>query len=79
MSGIDEILWLLRNGEWHDLKEITENIELSEFKVEIAVSFLWEYGFIQLNEKARKIRLQPSMLEFVKNIQYVEREETLQH
>ena len=79
MSVIDKILWFLRDGEWHDLKEITEQIELSEFKVEIAVNFLREYDFIQHHKKARKIRLQPSILEFVKNIQHIEREETLSH
>ena len=75
MSVIDEILWLFRDGEWHDLKEITENIALSKFKVEIAVNFLGEYDFIQLNEEAKKIRLQSSLLEFLKNIQCIEREE----
>jgi hypothetical protein len=79
MSVIDKILWLLRDGEWHDLKEITKNIELSEFKVEIAVNFLGEYDFIQQNEKTRKIKLQPSILKFVRKIHYVEREETLTH
>lgn len=79
MSVIDEILWLLRDGEWHDLYQITENIELSEFKVEMAVNFLGKYDFIKLNEKARKIRLQPSIREFVNNIHYIEREETLSH
>jgi len=79
MSVIDEILWLLRDGEWHDLKEIRENIELSKFKVEIAVNFLGEYDFIQLNTKAGRIRLQPSILDFINKIQRIEKEETLSH
>lgn len=79
MSVIDEILWLLRDGEWDTLKEITENIALPKFKVEIAINFLGEYDFIQLNEKAEEIRLQPSILKFLKNIQRVEKEEQLSH
>jgi hypothetical protein len=79
MSVIDEVLWLLRDGEWHNLKEITENIALSKFKVEIAINFLGEYDFIQLNEKEEKIRLQPSILKFLKNIQRIEKEEQLSH
>lgn len=79
MSVIDEILWLLRDGEWHNLDEIIEYISMSEFKVEIAVNFLGEYDFIQVDEKAKKVRLQPSILEFVKNIQQIEREEQLSH
>jgi hypothetical protein len=79
MSVIDEILWLLRDGEWHDLEEIKEFVSLPKFKVEIAVNFLGEYDFIQVNEKAGKVRLQPSILEFIKNIQRIEREEQLSH
>jgi DNA-binding IclR family transcriptional regulator len=79
MSVIDELLWLLRNGKWHNLEEISEKAALSKFKVEIAVNFLWEYNFIQLHKKARKIRLQPSILEFINKIQRIEKEEALSH
>jgi len=79
MSAIDEILWLLRDGEWHDLKEITEKVALPKFKVEIVVSFLWEYEFIELKENVRRIRLQPSILEFINAIQSIEKEEALSH
>jgi hypothetical protein len=79
MSVIDKILWLLRDGEWDTLKEITENIALSKFKAKIAINFLGEYDFIQLNEKAEEIRLQPSMLKFLRNIQHIEKEEQLSH
>jgi hypothetical protein len=79
MSVVDEILWLLRDGEWHDLKEIEENTTLSKFKAEIAVDFLGEYDFTQLNMKEKRVRLQPSIHEFIEKIQRTEREETLTH
>ncbi len=79
MSAIDEILWLLKDGEWHDLKEITEKVALPKFKVEIVVSFLGEYDFIQLNENFRRVKLQPSILEFIEEIQHLEKEEALSH
>ena len=79
MSVIDEILWLLRNGKWYELEEIRENIALSKFKTEIAVNFLFEYNFIQLNKKTRRIRLQPSIHEFIKKIHRIEKEEALSH
>jgi len=79
MSAIDEILWLLKDGEWHDLKEITEKVALPKFKVEIVVSFLGEYDFIQLNENFRRVKLQPSILEFIEEIQCLEKEEALSH
>ena len=74
MSAIDEILCLLKDGEWHDLKEITKKVALPKFKAEIAVSFLGEYDFIQLNKKVRRVKLQPSMFEFIEEIQHLEKE-----
>jgi hypothetical protein len=79
MSVIDEILWLLRDGELHDLAEIEEFVSLSKFKVEIAVNFLGEYDFIQVDGETKSIRLQPSILEFIKNLQRIEKEEQLSH
>ncbi len=78
MSAIDEILWVLKDGEWHDLKEITKKLALPKIKAEIAVSFLGEYDFIQLNKNDRRVKLQPSTLEFIKEIQRLEKE-TLSH
>jgi len=79
LSAIDEILWLLKDGKWHDLKEITEQCSLPNSKVKMAVSFLWEYDFIQVNENTRKAKLRPLILKFIDEIQRVEREEVLTH
>jgi hypothetical protein len=72
MSTIDEILWLLKDGEWHDLDEITE-------KAEMVVSFLGEYDFIQINKDLKKVKLKPSILEFFNEIQRIEKEDALRH
>ncbi|MQY62337.1 hypothetical protein GH146_03505 [archaeon] len=77
MSTIDEILWLLKDGEWHDLKEIAEKAALPKVKAETVVSFLGEYDFVQLNENTKKVRLQPPLLEFIKEIQRLEQETAL--
>ena len=77
MSTIDDILWLLKDGEWHDLKEIAEKVALPQTKAELVVSFLGEYDFIQLNENNKKVRLQPPLLEFIKEIQRLEQETAL--
>jgi len=74
MSAIDEILWLLKDGELHDLKEITKKVALPKFKAEIAVNFLGEYDFIQLNENVKRVKLQPSILKFIEEIQRLEKE-----
>ena len=73
LSAFDEILWLLKDGKWHDLKKIAEKCSLPESKAKMAVSFLWEYDFIELNENERKARLRPPILRFIDEIQRVER------
>ena len=79
MSTVDEILWLLKDGEWHDLEEIAEKAEISKFKTEMVLSFLGEYDFIQINKDHKKVKLKPSILEFFNKIQRIEKEDTLSH
>jgi len=79
LSEIDEVLWLLKDGKWHDLREIKEKCSLPESKVKIAISFLWEYAFIEVRENGRKAKLRPLMLKFFNEIQRVEKEEALSH
>jgi len=61
---------LLRDGNWHDLRQIVETCSLNELKVEMIVSFLSKYDFIDWNRKSRKARLRPLMLEFLSAIRY---------
>ena len=77
MSTINDIMWLLKDGEWHDLKEIAEKAALPKVKAETIVTFLEEYDFVQLNENTKKVRLQPPLLKFIKEIQYLEQETSL--
>jgi len=79
LSAIDEILWLLKDGKWHSLREIMEMCSAPESKVKMAISFLWEYDFIQINENGQKAKLRPLMLKFIDEIQRVEKEEALSH
>lgn len=72
MLTIDEVIMLLKDGKWHDIQEVTETVELPKPKVEMIISFLEEYDFIQCEESARKIKLQRSMLEFIEGIQRLE-------
>ena len=77
MSTIDEILWLLKDGNWHDLEEIVEKAEIPKVKTEMVLSFLNEYDFIQI--KDLKVKIKPSILEFFNEIQRIEKEDTLRH
>jgi len=73
----DEILQLLRDGKWHDLRDIVKKCSKPESKVEITISFLSEYGFIDVNKKGRKARLRPLMLEFFDEILRLEKEQPI--
>ena len=77
MSTIDEILWLLKDGNWHDLEEIVEKAEIPKVKTEMVLNFLNEYDFIQI--KDLKVKIKPSILEFFNEIQRIEKEDTLRH
>jgi DNA-binding IclR family transcriptional regulator len=77
MSTIDEILWLLKDGEWHELTELAEKAEIPKVKAEMVVSFLGEYDFIQINEDLKRLKLKPSILEFFNEIQRFEKEDEL--
>jgi len=78
MSTIDEILWLLKDGNWHDLEEIVEKAEIPKVKTEMVLSFLNEYEFIQTKDLS-KVKIKPSILEFFNEIQRIEKEDTLRH
>ena len=77
MSTIDEILWLLKDGNWHDLEEIVEKAEIPKVKTEMVLRFLNEYDFIQI--KDLKVKIKPSILEFFNEIQRIEKEDMLRH
>ena len=76
LSAIDEILRLLKDGDWHDLEEIIEKCSLTKIRAKIAVAFLREFDFIQVEGNEPKARIHPLMLNFFKEIQRVEKEET---
>jgi len=67
--AIDEILMTLKDGNWHDLSEIAKKCSSSKLRVEIILSFLSKYDFMELDRKGRKARLRPLMLEFINEIQ----------
>jgi len=75
--AIDVVLGLLKDGKWHDLAEITKKFASHEFRVEMIVSFLSDYGFIEYNRKGRKVKLCPLVSIFIDEIHRVKEEETI--
>ena len=77
MSTIDEILFLLKDGEWHDLRVIAEKVALTESKAIMTFEFLNEYDFVQLNENNERAKLKPSIVELMEEIQLLKKKGTL--
>jgi len=77
LAQIDEIIDVLNNGKWHDLKEISEKMQLQKLKVELLTNFLAEYNFIELNKKEHKTRLTPPFLDFLRKVRDIEEKEGL--
>jgi DNA-binding IclR family transcriptional regulator len=74
MPQIDEILSILRNGKWHDIREICEKTRMNALKVELLTNFLLEYNFIELDKKESKTRLTKPLYQFLKKIEESESE-----
>lgn len=77
MLAIDAVLRLLKDGEWHDMEGIAKRLALHEFRVEMIVSFLSDYGFIEFDKKDQKVKLNPLTREFIDDIYHVEEEEAM--
>ena len=77
MPEVDDILRLLKNGKWHDLKEIGKRIQLQDLDVASITKFLAQYNFIKLDKEGKKAKLDSSTQDFLKKIRQLEGEEKL--
>lgn len=76
MFAIDRILEAIRNGDWHEIGEITQRLQMGESQVELISSFLATYDFLEFDRKVKRIRLSPQLQRFLRKIAEVEGEET---
>jgi predicted transcriptional regulator len=74
----DDILRLLENGKWHNVKEIIGSSGLHNKQAEIVISFLSEHDFVELDKRKQKMKLTPSVYNFVKRINDIEEKEAAQ-
>lgn len=75
MTEVNDILELLENGRWHDLKEIREKIQLQDLDITSVTKFLAQYNFIKLDKEGKKAKLDSSTQDFLKKIRRLEGEE----
>jgi len=75
LPKVNDILKLLEDGKWHNLKEIGKKIKLDDLKVKNITKFLAQYNFIMLDKEEQKVKLGPSTQDFLKKIRQIEGEE----
>jgi len=69
----DRVLSLLENGDWHDVRDLPEAVDMPEVKTGIILAFLAEYGFIELDDKKERARATELYLAFLRRIKWAER------
>ena len=74
MSLIDELVFSLQDGTWHELEELITQLSLHSIPVpnstfELMLSFLFEQDFIELDEEGKKAKLTPQITQFLNEIQ----------
>ena len=74
MSTLDKILEPLRDGKWHSLKEINEEVGRPEDKLKEVIEVFAKYRFIQLDRRHKRAKLTSSVLEFFTKTQLINRE-----
>jgi predicted transcriptional regulator len=74
---MDDMLRLLEDGKWHDMREIIYNSRLHDPEVETFMGFLSEYDFIELDKSRQKVKLTPSLYKFVRKIKLIEEKEAV--
>ena len=53
---LDELVWLLADGRWHELEEIPSRLDAPDHQVQKGARFLAEYGFIEYDELKERVR-----------------------
>jgi DNA-binding IclR family transcriptional regulator len=74
LIAIDEILGLLRNGEWHGVKELADKSRFQESKVELITSFLAKYDFLEFDQKEKRVKLSQQLRLFLSKIEDLDRD-----
>jgi len=60
-----KILEILYDGKWHTLYEIQQKTKLDKNQIQQVIEFLKEYGFISVDEMARKTILDKTVQKFL--------------
>ena len=68
MRLIDSIISLLIDGNWHSIEEILEYLGDKKGKTLFTFMFLWKFGFVDVDDKEKHMKLSYPFTKFIKSI-----------
>jgi len=69
LQEIDEVVDLIKDGQWHTLEDIVTKATLPELKTNKILEFLADYNFIHLDSRHKKAKVTHSLMKFLKENQ----------
>jgi len=69
LQEINEVVDIIKNGQWHTLKDIINKAKLPKPKTHKILEFLANYNFIHLDSEHEKAKVSPSLMKFLKENQ----------
>ena len=68
MRLIDSIITSLIDGNWHSIEEILEILGDSKDKTLCSLMFLWKFGFVDVDDNEKHMKLSFPFANFMTNI-----------
>lgn len=59
MSKLDDFFDMIKNGTWHNLDKLSQDLELTEEKLMEMAKFLSQLGFIKLGQEDTWVKISP--------------------
>jgi len=59
------VLEVLRDGNWHPIKEIQREACIDKKRLNYVIAFFREYDFLVVNEEKKEIKLKDAFLKFL--------------
>ena len=65
MSILDDVVDLLKDGEWHNLKDVAKNLKLTQQELQEILRFLKNLDLVKLDEKQKKALMTSVLKELI--------------
>jgi len=65
MSAIDDVVELLRDGEWHNLQDLSKDLKLTPEKLQQIIQFLKSLELIKLDKKQQKAQINTDVKQLI--------------